>query len=419
MRRRRAARHAEEAGQSTAGRAPRQPRRRRSARGPADGGAGGGPRRLLISGGGTAGHVYPALAVLAAWEQADTDGVGAVPDVVWVGTPQGMERDIITGRGLRYIAVPAGPLRGKSPLRLAASAVKLVVGVLVALVVVARERPDAVLTTGGYASVPVAIAGRLLRRPVVVFLPDVVPGLAVRLQARFAHRIAASFDEAAQQLPRRKTVVSGYPVRPALLEANREAARARFGVVGDLPVLLMYGGSLGARTLNYGIAGVLPDILERCHFIHVAGQLDHDELAIRTRELPRHLAERYHLHAFLGDRLVDAMAAADLCVARAGASTLAELPAVGLPAIVVPGPFSDQEHNADFLVEHGAGVKVGNDAVQAGALGGVVLDLLGDAHTRERMAEASRALARPDAAHRLIEVLRAVVGGSGDRAAAA
>lgn len=377
------------------------------------------PGKLLVSGGGTAGHVYPALAVLSAWESSDPDVVGAAPAVVWVGTPRGMERDIVSGREIRYLAVPAGALRGKAPLRLLAGVLRLVAGTVVAVTVLVRERPDVVLTTGGYVSVPVAVAARLLRRPVVVFLPDVVPGLAVRLQARLATRVAASFDDAVRHLPARKTVVSGYPVRPALLATERDAARTRLGVDSDLPVLLLYGGSLGARTLNYGIAGALPDILERCHFIHVAGQLDYDELARRTRELPPHLAERYHLHAFLGDRLIDAMAAADLCVARAGASTLAELPAVGLPAVVVPGPFSDQEVNADFLAEHGAAVKVGNDAAQAGALAGVVLDLLSDEGTRQHMAAASKALARPDAAERVIDVLRAVARPSADRAGVA
>jgi UDP-N-acetylglucosamine--N-acetylmuramyl-(pentapeptide) pyrophosphoryl-undecaprenol N-acetylglucosamine transferase len=358
-----------------------------------------GALRLLVSGGGTAGHVYPALAVLASWEESATPA----PHVQWVGTPRGMERDIIAERGLPYHAVLAGPLRGKSVPATVVGLLRTLAGVVQALALVLRERPHAVLTTGGYASVPVALAAWLLRRPVVVFLPDVRPGLAVRVQARVAARVAASFEEACAHLPRRKTVVTGYPVRPALLEADRDAARKRLGVEGDLPVLLLYGGSLGARTLNYGVAAVLPELLERCHFLHVSGHLDHEELARRTADLPPALADRYHLHAFLGDKLVDAMAAADLCVARAGASTLAELPAVGLPAVVVPGPFSDQEANAEFLESRGAAVTLSNEAAQAGALGGLVLDLLADPEARQRMAAASRELARPDAAERLIE----------------
>ncbi len=361
--------------------------------------------RLLVSGGGTAGHVYPALAALAAWERSGEP----MPAVRWVGTAGGMERDIVGQRGLPFHAVAAKPLRGRSIARTALGLAALVVGTVQALALLSRLRPDVVLTTGGYVSVPVALAGRILRRPVVVFLPDVRPGLAVKLQSKVATRVAASFDDAVRFLPERKTVVTGYPVRPALLEADRAEARKRLEVEGDWPVLLLYGGSLGARTLNYAVAAVLPEILERCHFVHVCGHLDYAELKQRTADLPADLAPRYHLHEFLGDRLVDALAAADLCIARAGASTLAELPAVSLPAIVVPGPFSDQQANADFLADHGAAVVLSNEAAQAGALGGLVLQVLDDDEGRRRMARASAELARPDAAERLNAEVRACV----------
>lgn len=364
------------------------------------------PLRLLVSGGGTAGHVYPALAALAAWDDADEPA----PHVEWVGTPAGMERDIIAERGLPYHAVSAGPLRGQSVVGTVRGVARILLGVVQGVRLLLRSRPDAVLTTGGYASVPVALAAWLVRRPVIVFLPDVRPGFAVRVQARVATRVASSFDEATAQLPRDKTVVTGYPVRPTLLAADRDAARKRLGVEDDLPVLLLYGGSLGARTLNHGVAAVLGQLLERSHFLHVCGRLDYDELARGAEQLPTDLRQRYHLHAFLGDALVDAMAAADLCVARAGASTLAELPAVGLPAIVVPGPFSDQLANARWLEERGAAVLVTNDAVQTGALGDAVLDLLDDAESRARMGAAMRSLARPDAAERLNAEVRAVAG---------
>ena len=387
---------------------PRLPARRWPGRRRRDGRqAAGGALRLVVSGGGTAGHVYPAFAALATWEEeAAADPAVPPAEVTWIGSRGGLEEALVTDRGLPYHAVSSGPLRGASPVATGRSLLRLVRGVVEALAVLRRVRPDVVLTTGGYVSVPAALAARLLRRPVVVFLPDVVPGLAVRLQARVARRVAAAFEDARGDLPAGRTVVTGYPVRPALLAADRTAARARWGVEDDLPVLLLYGGSLGARSLNYGIAGALPAILTRCHFIHVCGTRDHAELRTRTAELPAPLADRYHLHDFLGDGLVDAMAAADLAIARAGASTLAELPAVGLPAIVVPGPFSDQEANAAYLEQHGAAVALADEAVRAGALGGLVLDLLDDVAARQAMAAASAALARPDAAALLNATVR-------------
>jgi len=263
-----------------------------------------------------------------------------------------------------------------------------------------------VLTTGGYVSVPVAMAARLQGIPLVVFLPDVRPGVAVRAQQRFATRIACAFDAALDHLPADRTVLTGYPLRPGFSNGDRDTARKSFDAT-DEPLLLLYGGSRGARTLNTAVSERLGDILARSRFVHVCGELDHAVLERRRAELPPEQRRRYELHAFLGDRLIDAFLAADLCVARAGASTLAELPAVGLPAVVVPGEFSDQTANAAWLADRGAAVAIPNDEVPA-RLVDEVCALLDDPERRAAMARASRALARPDAVTRLRELLQDV-----------
>lgn len=355
--------------------------------------------RLVISGGGTAGHVYPALALLDSWPDP-------VPSVIWIGTPDGMERRIVTDAGIPYEGVRAGAVRGQRPDRLARSLALVAAGTVQAVHVLRRARPDVVLTTGGYVSVGVAVASRLLRIPLVVFLPDVRPGVAVRAQQRFATRIACAFDAAVRHLPADRTVVTGYPLRPGFFSGDRETARKAFDV-GDEPLLLLYGGSLGARTLNTAVSERLEDVLARSHFVHVCGELDHAEVERRRASLPPGLQRRYELYAFMGDRLIDAFLAADLCIARAGASTLAELPAAGLPAVVVPGAFSDQSANAAWLADRGVAVVVPNDEVPS-RLVDEVCALLDDADRRDAMAQASRALAQPDAAVRLRELLQEV-----------
>jgi UDP-N-acetylglucosamine--N-acetylmuramyl-(pentapeptide) pyrophosphoryl-undecaprenol N-acetylglucosamine transferase len=355
--------------------------------------------RLVISGGGTAGHVYPALALLDSWPDP-------VPAVTWIGTPDGMERRIVVDAGITFEGVRAGAVRGQRLDRLARSLALVAAGTVQAARVLRRSRPDAVLTTGGYVSVGVAVAARLLRIPLVVFLPDVRPGVAVRAQQRFATRIACAFDAAVRHLPADRTVVTGYPLRPGFHSGDRETARKAFDV-GDDPLLLLYGGSLGARTLNTAVSERLEDILARGHFVHVCGEFDHADLERRRASLPPELQRRYELYAFMGDRLIDAFLAADLCIARAGASTLAELPAAGLPAVVVPGAFSDQSANAAWLADRGAAVVVPNDEVPS-RLVDEVCALLDDADRRDAMAQASRALAQPDAAARLRELLQEV-----------
>jgi UDP-N-acetylglucosamine--N-acetylmuramyl-(pentapeptide) pyrophosphoryl-undecaprenol N-acetylglucosamine transferase len=356
--------------------------------------------RLVISGGGTAGHVYPALALLDSWPDPQPSSV------TWIGTPDGMERRIVTDAGIAFEGVRAGAVRGQRPDKLARSLALVAVGAVQAGRVLRRTRPDVVLTTGGYVSVGVAVASRLLRIPLVVFLPDVRPGVAVRAQQRFATRIACAFDAAVEHLPADRTVVTGYPLRSGFHNGDRGTARKSFDA-GDEPLLLLYGGSRGARTLNTAVSERLDDILARSHFVHVCGELDYAELERRRATLPPDQQRRYELHDFMGDRLIDAFVAADLCVARAGASTLAELPAVGLPAVVVPGEFSDQTANAAWLADRGAAVIVHNDEVPS-RLVDEVCTLLDDAERRSAMARASRALAQPDAAGRLRELLQAV-----------
>lgn len=352
--------------------------------------------RLVICGGGTAGHVYPALALLDSWPSP-------APEVTWIGTADGMERRIVEGVGLPFIGVRSGAVRGQRPDRLARSLSQVGVGVAQSLRVLRRLRPDVVLTTGGYVSVPVAVAAWLRRIPVVVFLPDVRPGVAVRAQRRLATRIACAFDAAVEHVGR-KAVVTGYPLRPGFASGDRETARKAFDVGDDL-LLVLYGGSRGARTLNLAVADGLEDLLARCRFVHVCGDLDLEDMVARRSQLSPAQQARYEVHAFLGDRLIDAFLAADLCVARAGASIMAELPATGVPAIVVPGAFSDQQANAQWLAGRGAAVMIDNDAASRDLVPQVCA-LLDDHQRRAAMAAASRALARPDAAHNLREVLQ-------------
>jgi UDP-N-acetylglucosamine--N-acetylmuramyl-(pentapeptide) pyrophosphoryl-undecaprenol N-acetylglucosamine transferase len=358
--------------------------------------------RLVISGGGTAGHVYPALALLDSWPDP-------TPLVTWIGTHDGMERSIVTAAGIAYESVRAGAVRGQRPDRLARSLALVAAGSAQASAVLYRLQPDVVLTTGGYVSVPVAMAARLLDIPLVVFLPDVRPGVAIRAQQRFATTIACAFDAAVEHLPADRAVVTGYPLRPGFFTGDRETARKTFDA-DDEPLLLLYGGSRGARTLNTAVSERLGDILARSRFVHVCGELDHATLERRRVTLPPEQQLRYELHAFMGDRLIDAFLAADLCVARAGASTLAELPAVGLPAVVVPGEFSDQAANAAWLADRGAAVTIPNEDVPS-RLVDEVCALLDDADRRSAMAKASRALARPDAAIRLRDLLYEVAEG--------
>jgi UDP-N-acetylglucosamine--N-acetylmuramyl-(pentapeptide) pyrophosphoryl-undecaprenol N-acetylglucosamine transferase len=290
-----------------------------------------------------------------------------------------MERGLVERESdLPFRAIATAAVRGRNPLALVGSGAILAQGVVQARALIRRERPVAILGTGGYVCVPLFVAARQMGVPSLVYLPDIVPGLAVKLLARLATGVACSFEPSLHYLPQGKTVVTGYPVRPELFTTDRAACRAAFGVVDALPVVVVYGGSRGARSINRAIEALLPDLLALTHVIHVCGR-EGDETWLRAaaERLPGDVRGRYHLFPYLhgGARdqetklqsnipsMVQAFGAADLAIARSGASTLAELPAAKLPAVLVPYPYVHQDENADYLVARGAAAKVADGAM--------------------------------------------------------
>lgn len=360
--------------------------------------------KVVFSGGGTGGHVYPALAVATALAQELGDSEAL--DALYVGTASGIERELVTRAGLPFRAVAAGAIRGRSPWALAASVVKLARGVPQARAVIAQFQPQAILATGGYASVPVAVAARTSHRlPLVVYLPDVRPGWAVRFMARLSRRVAVSTDRSLPHLPAAKTVVTGYPIRPTFWHLSKAEARRRLAIDPDDRLLLITGATHGAYTLNRMVADHLPRLLELCEIIHISGHSDQPRLDRLRRDLPDRLRSRYHLYGYVHDEMPWAMAAADLALMRAGASVIGELPAIGLPAILVPYPYAGghQLFNARFLADAGAALVVEDNKLNG--LLPLIGELLADEARRATMAEAARRLARPDAATNIARLL--------------
>ncbi len=353
--------------------------------------------KFALAGGGTGGHAYPAIAVAERLrEHLDTE-------LVYYGTERGAERQVAMSARIPYRVIPAAQFRGRSPARLARGAFALWSGTRAAGRLLDQDRPHAVFATGGYAAAPVGRAAKSRRVPLVLFLPDVRPGWAVRYMQRSATTVACSVDRSLDFLPRRKTVVTGYPLRRQFEEATREEGIRRFELDPALPTLLIAGGSLGAHQINLVVHAALRRLLERMQVIHVSGAAEEQWLTRERERLPDWQRERYHLHAYT-EEMAYAMAAADLAVTRAGASTLGELPASGLPAIVIPGSYSDQHENAAYLSNVGAAVTLESRSIDD--LEATILDLIDSAPRREAMADAMRGLARPNAASRIAELLR-------------
>jgi len=333
--------------------------------------------------------------------------------VLYIGTAGGLETSIVPRAGVALRTVQAAALRGLSPWRMVANGVTLLRGVAQAWDILRDFRPDVLLATGGYVSAPVVVAARLRRCPVLVYLPDVQPGLAVRFISRLARRVAVSFEAAQAYFPPGKTVVTGYPVRPALFgQQDESVARERLGLISGVKTLLILGGSRGAHSINVAVSESLEQILNLAQVIHVAGEQDITWLHEQREKLPVQLQQRYHLHAYLHEEMVPVLLAADVAVARAGAATMGEFSAAGLPSILVPYPYAGQhqEANADFLASRGAALKVLDGALASGALLPALQTLLADESTLRSMAENAHKLAKPDAARAIAWELAALSG---------
>jgi len=357
--------------------------------------------RLLLTGGGTGGHVYPALSVARVIPERSG---GEEVEFLFAGTTRGNVARLAAGAGMPFVTIRAAPVRGRGPVALARAAWELTAGTAHAWRILGRFRPCAVFATGGYASVPVSVAARLRRIPLVLYLPDVSPGWAVRLLARLAHRIATTSEGSLRYLPRRKTVVTGYPVRPEFWAAKREAARSALGYDPGIPLLLVTGATQGSHAINQAVFAALPQLLVHCAVLHQTGPADLQAAQEHARTLPGEFRERYRPLAYL-DTMPAAMAAADLAVMRAGASSLAEPPAVGLATILVPGVYAGahQRRNAEFMAARGAAVLL--DEARLSSLADAVVSLLQDRPRLQQMAATARSLARPEAARAIADVV--------------
>ncbi len=365
----------------------------------------------LIAGGGTAGHVQPAIAVA----RALADRGHQVASIELVGSERGLETRLVPAAGFELTTLPGRGFERRLSLRNLRSAVSLLVAFGKAWRLLGRRRPQVVLSVGGYASVPCALAAVLRRVPIVVAEQNAAPGAANRLMGRFARACAVSFE--GTPLPR--AVVTGNPVRPEVLAIDRvrdaAAARTKLDVEPGRRMVLVFGGSLGALRINRAALDAARRWAARddLHLRHVVGSRDWAAITANGPPVPEDAALRYQAVEY-DDDMPTSLAAADVAVCRSGASTSFELLAVGLPAVLVPSPFVTADHqtaNARHIERAGAAVLVPDGELDGERLAAEVDALLADPQRLERMAAAGRAAARPDAADAIAALVEEHAGG--------
>src|SRR5271166_3304700 len=365
--------------------------------------------RAILAGGGTGGHVIPALAIANELKKSYS------AEVLFIGTARGIENRLVPAAGYALQLVRVGALKNVSLMTRAKTAFDLPRAVWSAGRMLNQFAPNVVIGVGGYASGPAMLAAIVKHIPTLAFEPNVVPGFANRMVARFVSAAAVHFEETAKYF--RHAEVTGVPVRQAFFEiADLSTSKTRGGV----PTLLVFGGSQGAHAINEAMIRCLPVLWQQApgiHIIHQTGERDYNDALAAYRGLQDTAGEpaasfTFEVFKFIED-MPAAFARADLVVCRSGASTVAEIAAAGKPAVFVPFPRAADDHqrvNAEALARSGAAVVVEESKLEGVWLAETISALLGDSHRLRQMSQAARELAHPNAA-RDIAAMAARVGG--------
>lgn len=366
--------------------------------------------RVLISGGGSGGHIYPALAVATQLR----DSYNA--EILYLGSDDGLETELVPAAGLRFATIKAGKLQRFVSWRTLTGVARVPVGMAQAVGIVRGFRPDVAFTSGGYVAVPAGLAARLNGTPLLMHQQDVPPNLSNRLLAPLATRISVAFADSLRYFPAGKTVQLGNPVRQAILDVRQTAplqARGELGMAPDLPLLLVTGGSQGARHLNQVACQALPELLAHCQVLHISGKNlfeETRELAGRTMSgLDEQTQQRYRLVPYMSAEMPLALQAAELVICRAGASTLSELAALGKPGILVPLPpaigGSPQEANAAMFAQKRAAEVILDADLKPEILAERVKYIIASPAYLQSMAETAKGMAKPEATQEIVETV--------------
>ncbi len=364
------------------------------------------PVDVVIAGGGTGGHTSPGLAVAALLRERSRT-------CAWIGSRSGIEAQRVPQSGIPYIAISTGKLRRYWAWQNVADLlVNVPAGTLSVLRILRTLRPRVVFGTGGFVALPVVLGAALLRVPVVLHEQTAVPGLANRIGARFARRIAVTFPDRAGRLPAARVVVTGNPLRPELRAGSRSSAIARFQLDPVVPLVYVTGGAQGAHRINRVVGDALASLTEQAQLIHQCGENpatgDRRWLEDRRAALPPALARRYTVVPYIGAELAGIYAAAALVVARAGAGTVNECCQLGVPALYVPLPGTrgdEQTENARIVERVGGAVVLPQSMLTTERLVREIRALLADPAGLKQMGEHARTLAVPDAAERIVALL--------------
>ena len=358
--------------------------------------------KIIVSGGGTGGHIYPALTLIDAIKNKKPD-----TEFLYVGTEKGLEADIVPKAGINFTALKLeGGLERHFTLENISRAANAIWSIKRASDIVKNFKPDVVVGTGGYVCGPILLAASLMKVPTLIQEQNAVAGVTNKILSKFVDKIAVGTRDALKNFPPNKTIYTGNPIRKEVLAAKKSDGLKEFGFTEDKPIVLISGGSRGARSINNAMIDVLKSAAQKnsAQFLHVTGKGEFDSVMKKLSDVD---APNIRIMPYLYN-MPTAMAMADLAIFRAGATGLAELTARGIPAILIPYPYAAENHqefNARSLVEAGAARMILNKDLTAELLQKNLDELLASPEKLKSMAAASLSLGKPNAANEIADLI--------------
>ncbi len=358
--------------------------------------------KIIVSGGGTGGHIYPALTLIDAIKNKRPDA-----EFLYVGTEKGLEADIVPKAGINFTALKLeGGLERRFTLENISRAANAIWSIKRAADIVKSFKPSAVVGTGGYVCGPILLAASLMKVPTLIQEQNAVAGVTNKILSKFVKKIAVGTRDALKNFPADKTVYTGNPIRKEVLAAKKEDGLREFNFTDNKPIVLISGGSRGARSINNAMINVLKSAAQKnsAQFLHVTGKGEFNSVVEKLSDLD---APNIRIVPYLYN-MPTAMAMADLAIFRAGATGLAELTARGIPSILIPYPYAAENHqefNARSLVEAGAARMILNKDLTAEILSATIDELLASPEKLKSMAKASLSLGKPNAADEIADLI--------------
>ena len=366
--------------------------------------------RVIFTGGGTGGHIFPGIAVAEVLKK-ETD-----ISIVWIGSNNGADQSYVCSAGIPFYGIPAGKLRRYFSLENFIDVFKIIGGFFASLIILLRLKPCFVFSKGGFVSVPPCLAARCLKIPVITHECDFSPGLATKINTRFADQIFVSYTKTVDFFPapvQRNIVVTGNPVRMRFYEADADAGKTFIQYTGDKPILFIQGGSLGALSINILVEQTILFLAESFFIVHQTGaqhRIQGERIKKRLKEERPDLNDRYKPFPFIVEQIPDVLAASDLVMSRAGANTIWEAAAAGKPMLLLPlekgSSRGDQIENAKFFTEQGAAITLHAKDATPAALCSVLTRLLKNPEELKAMTQASIALADEKPAVKIAHLLQ-------------